>query len=203
MNERYLIINADDFGLCPAMNQAICELFRMGSITSSSVLAPAPEAVAACKYAVDGHFPVGVHWTLYSEWERSCWPPAYSSGKPSSLTADGCLPADGGAAAKRAASSICLFDRETIRSAPYAHCNLNPRPGCKSGDNRRTLSHATASTPCCAACPYTRLHSGSDNALSRAGSCIFIAAASNRSNTRSAGFSVIGNHGLLPATGIQ
>lgn len=104
MNERYLIINADDFGLCPAMNQAICGLFRMGAITSSSVLAPAPEAVAACKYAVDGHFPVGVHWTLYSEWERSCWPPAYSSGKSSSLTADGYLPADGGAAAKRAAS---------------------------------------------------------------------------------------------------
>lgn len=78
-----------------------------------------------------------------------------------------------------------------------------PRSGSKSGDNRRTLSHATASTPCCVACPYTRLHSGSDNALSRAGSCIFTAAASNRSNTRSAGFSVIGNHGLLPATGIQ
>ena len=31
MNERYLIINADDFGLCESMNQAICELFRLDS----------------------------------------------------------------------------------------------------------------------------------------------------------------------------
>ena len=28
MNERFLIINADDFGLCESMNQAICELFQ-------------------------------------------------------------------------------------------------------------------------------------------------------------------------------
>ena len=31
MNERYLIINADDFGLCESMNQAVQELFRLGA----------------------------------------------------------------------------------------------------------------------------------------------------------------------------
>lgn len=51
MNERYLIINADDFGLCENMNQAICELFRLGAITSSSILSPAPMAMNACQYA--------------------------------------------------------------------------------------------------------------------------------------------------------
>lgn len=76
MNERYLIINADDFGLCESMNQAICELFRLGAITSSSILSPAPMAMNACRYAKEGSFPVGVHWTLFSEWKEECWMPA-------------------------------------------------------------------------------------------------------------------------------
>ena len=104
MNERFLIINADDFGLCESMNQAICELFRLGAVTSSSILSPAPMAMNACRYAKEGSFPVGVHWTLFSEWKEECWMPADKEKRDSSLTVNGLLPADGGAAAKRAVS---------------------------------------------------------------------------------------------------
>lgn len=104
MNERFLIINADDFGLCENMNQAICELFRLGAITTSSILSPAPMAMNACQYAKEDSFPVGVHWTLFSEWKEECWMPADKEKRGSSLTVNGLLPADGGAAAKRAAS---------------------------------------------------------------------------------------------------
>lgn len=71
MNERFLIINADDFGLCKSMNQAICELFRLGAITSSSILSPAPMAMNACRYAKEGSFPVGVHWTLFQNGRKN------------------------------------------------------------------------------------------------------------------------------------
>ena len=63
MNERYLIINADDFGLCESMNQAVQELFRLGAITSSSILSPAPRAAKASALAAQQKLPAGVHWT--------------------------------------------------------------------------------------------------------------------------------------------
>ena len=57
MNERYLIINADDFGLCESMNQAVQELFRLGAITSSSILSPAPRRHSRSFLpACTGHF---------------------------------------------------------------------------------------------------------------------------------------------------
>ena len=71
MNERYLIINADDFGLCESMNQAVQELFRLGAITSSSILSPAPRAAKASALAAQQKLPAGVHWTLFSEWTEA------------------------------------------------------------------------------------------------------------------------------------
>ena len=106
MNERYLIINADDFGLCESMNQAVQELFRLGAITSSSILSPAPRAAKASALAAQQKLPAGVHWTLFSEWKEELWPAASLQGKHGFLTDNGFLPADGGAAAKRAASKI-------------------------------------------------------------------------------------------------
>lgn len=71
MNERYLIINADDFGLCESMNQAVQELFRLGAITSSSILSPAPRAAKASALAAQQKLPAGVHWTLFPSGRRS------------------------------------------------------------------------------------------------------------------------------------
>ena len=44
MNERYLIINADDFGICDSADRAILRLLQEKRITSTSLMAPAPSA---------------------------------------------------------------------------------------------------------------------------------------------------------------
>ncbi len=76
-NERYLIINADDFGISEGTNEAIETLFREEKITSAGILAPAPFAKEACQISLRHHIPSGVHWTLHSDWAgedawRSC-----------------------------------------------------------------------------------------------------------------------------------
>lgn len=38
--DKYLIINADDFGMCHSQNVAIMDLLLKGSITSSTIMAP-------------------------------------------------------------------------------------------------------------------------------------------------------------------
>ena len=42
--ERYLIINADDFGMCHAGNLAVFDLLQKGGITSATIMAPCPWA---------------------------------------------------------------------------------------------------------------------------------------------------------------
>lgn len=39
--DKYLIINADDFGMCRAANLAVMDLLKSGSITSSTIMLPA------------------------------------------------------------------------------------------------------------------------------------------------------------------
>ena len=39
---RYLIINADDFGMCRSANLAVYDLFEKGGITSATIMAPCP-----------------------------------------------------------------------------------------------------------------------------------------------------------------
>ncbi len=102
MNKRYLIVNADDFGLTQSMNGAIAELFGLGLITSSTVLAPARHAQEACMLAAKNSLPVGVHWTLHAEWADEAWAPAARDA--ASLLYEGALYHDEGTMAKAARS---------------------------------------------------------------------------------------------------
>lgn len=104
MNERYLIINADDFGLTESVNSAIAELFRLGALTSSTILAPARLAAKACSLAARERFPVGVHWTLHTEWEEEPWPALAGTAVPS-LLREGSLNWDARVMAKAARSA--------------------------------------------------------------------------------------------------
>lgn len=71
---RYLIINADDFGLCDAANQAVMELFEGGYLLSSTVMMPCPKAKDAVQFSVEHpEYAIGVHLTLTNEWEAR-WP---------------------------------------------------------------------------------------------------------------------------------
>lgn len=73
---RAIILNADDFGMCHAANEAIAELLSAGHLDSSTVMLPcawAPEALAFA--AAHPDLSVGVHLVLTSEWSRYRWRP--------------------------------------------------------------------------------------------------------------------------------
>ncbi len=71
---KYLIINADDFGLNNEQNLAIKDLLKNRLITSTSLMSVAPEAKDAVSFAKDIYFPVGVHITLNSDDEKDLYP---------------------------------------------------------------------------------------------------------------------------------
>jgi len=74
--ERYLIINADDFGMCRAQNAATMELLLRGAVTSATIMAPCPHAAEAVAFAArHPAFSVGVHLTTTSEWSDYRWGP--------------------------------------------------------------------------------------------------------------------------------
>ena len=91
MPERYLIVNADDFGMSESTNEAIIELFEGEKIGSAGILAPAPFAAEAAAVAGRRDYSVGVHWTLTSEWREHPWAPC---GDSPSLLEEGFLTAD-------------------------------------------------------------------------------------------------------------
>ena len=61
--EKYLIINADDFGYNEQQNAAIEELLKNQLITSTSVLTVVPSAKQAVDFSGVNHIDVGVHLT--------------------------------------------------------------------------------------------------------------------------------------------
>ena len=74
MAKKYLIINADDFGLCHSANEAVFDLFRSGCILSSTIMVPAPGADEAIKFAAENpDYAIGVHLTHTNEWQER-WP---------------------------------------------------------------------------------------------------------------------------------
>lgn len=72
---KYLIINADDFGLSPQINRGICEAFRRGVVTDASALVCSPYAPAALKMGEEIGLPMGVHLDFVSPFvgeKRAC-----------------------------------------------------------------------------------------------------------------------------------
>ena len=66
---KYLIVNADDYGMCHAANEAVAELFEGGWLKSSTIMMPCPAAEEAVKFSIEHpEYAIGVHLTLTSEW---------------------------------------------------------------------------------------------------------------------------------------
>lgn len=102
-NQRFVIINADDFGICPETNAAIRQLYQEGKISSSTLLVTAPNAAEAIQGATAEGLPLGVHWTLHSDWRgENRWPPAALATEVPSLAPEGFLCASAGEMAKKA-----------------------------------------------------------------------------------------------------
>lgn len=79
MPERFLIINADDFGLTPAVNRGVATAHERGVVTSASLMVRGAAAVAAGEYArAHTELAVGLHIDL-AEWSfvDGEWRPDY------------------------------------------------------------------------------------------------------------------------------
>ena len=77
--DRYLIVNADDFGQSRGVNRGIIEAHEEGLVSSASLMVRWPAASEAAAYARERPgFSVGLHFDFY-EWtcRRGRWKPLY------------------------------------------------------------------------------------------------------------------------------
>jgi predicted glycoside hydrolase/deacetylase ChbG (UPF0249 family) len=89
---RLLIINADDFGMCHAVNEAIFRVLKDSIARSTSLMVPCPWAWHAIRFLADHpEIPFGIHLTVISEWVDYRWGPVTAREKVPSLL-DGGLP---------------------------------------------------------------------------------------------------------------
>jgi predicted glycoside hydrolase/deacetylase ChbG (UPF0249 family) len=73
---RLLFINADDFGMCHAVNEAIIRSLEEGIVRSCSVMVPCPWALHAVAWLQEApEVPFGVHLTSVSEQPTYRWGP--------------------------------------------------------------------------------------------------------------------------------
>lgn len=78
MSDKYLIINADDFGMCRGSVLAVEDLLLdpNSPLTSSTVMTPCAWAPEACQFAnKHPELGIGVHLTFTAEWNRYRWAP--------------------------------------------------------------------------------------------------------------------------------
>lgn len=88
--DKYLIINADDFGMCHAANAAVFDLFGKGGITSATVMTPCSWSVEALHFAAaHPEYAIGVHLTFTSEWGDYRWRPVSAAPCPGLRDEDG------------------------------------------------------------------------------------------------------------------
>ncbi len=86
---RLLIINADDFGMCHAINEAIVHALREGVVSSTTLMAPCPWAPHAMRLLGENpDIAFGVHLTLVCDFSIYRWGPVASRGSVPSLIDD-------------------------------------------------------------------------------------------------------------------
>src|SRR5919202_5818277 len=73
---RLLLVNADDFGMCHAVNEAIIRSLTEGIVGSFTVMVPCPWALHALTWLQEAPaVPFGVHLTSVSEQPTYRWGP--------------------------------------------------------------------------------------------------------------------------------
>ena len=73
---RLLIINADDFGMCHAINEAIFRTITRGIVRSTTLMVPCPWALHAMHWLLQyPHIAFGVHLTVLSDAFNYAWGP--------------------------------------------------------------------------------------------------------------------------------
>jgi chitin disaccharide deacetylase len=86
VDARLLIINADDFGMCHAINEAIFRALKNGVLRSTTLMVPCPWALHAMHFLADHpDIPFGVHLTVISDGVDYRWGPVTCRDKVPSL----------------------------------------------------------------------------------------------------------------------
>ena len=82
VDARLLIINADDFGMCNSINEAIFRTLKEGVVRSTSLMVPCPWALHAMNFIKDHpDIPFGVHLTAICDSDDYSWGPVTSKDK--------------------------------------------------------------------------------------------------------------------------
>jgi chitin disaccharide deacetylase len=75
-NARLLIVNADDFGMYHAVNEAIFRTLREGVVCSTSLMVPCPWALHAMHLLRENpDIPFGIHLTMIRDLSNYAWGP--------------------------------------------------------------------------------------------------------------------------------
>jgi len=83
---RYLIIHADDGGLCHSVNKSIITSLNKGIVSSTSLMAPCPHLEEIIGYLKNNpQFDTGIHLTLTCEYPHYPWGPVADKNKVKSL----------------------------------------------------------------------------------------------------------------------
>ena len=77
---RLLIINADDFGMCHAINEGIIHALMHAVLRSTTVMVPCPWALHAMHFLAEHpDIPFGVHLTVIFDWVGPRWGPVLAT----------------------------------------------------------------------------------------------------------------------------
>jgi chitin disaccharide deacetylase len=83
---RLLIINADDFGMCHSVNEAVFRALREGVLRSTTLMVPCPWALHGAHFLAEHpEVAFGVHLTALSDWVDYRWGPVTPKEKVPSL----------------------------------------------------------------------------------------------------------------------
>jgi chitin disaccharide deacetylase len=86
---RLLIINADDFGMCNAINEAVFRTLVEGTLCSTTLMVPCPWALHAIHWLQENpDIPFGVHLTAISDPDDYAWGPLTARDKVPSLVSE-------------------------------------------------------------------------------------------------------------------